>query len=202
MDGIYERLEKAQANGMSVAFPRENTQNGPDVSLNPHLDSAGDAERASADHFSTGRVESGAPTTGTPAAQEMRAIRQLLEQQTRQLETLTQQVAKLNQMVESSHSIAPLPSPAAQDMPPSSAQEPNPAAAGTPEPPRAELPDIGTTHIVTRGETLTSIAKQYKVTISELQKENKIQNDRKLQIGQTLTIPSPKSMDPHKKEKQ
>ncbi len=144
----------------------------------------------------------GAPTTGTPAAQEMRAIRQLLEQQTRQLETLTQQVAKLNQMVESSHSIAPLPSPAAQDMPPSSAQEPNPAAAGTPEPPRAELPDIGTTHIVTRGETLTSIAKQYKVTISELQKENKIQNDRKLQIGQTLTIPSPKSMDPHKKEKQ
>ena len=134
--------------------------------------------------------------------EEMRAIRQLLEQQTHQLETLTQQVAKLNQMMEGSHSISPAPSPVAQNMPPSPVQETNPAAAGsTPEPPRAELPDIGTTHIVTRGETLTSIAKQYKVTVSELQKVNKIQNDRTLQIGQTLTIPSPKGADPHKKEK-
>ncbi len=40
-----------------------------------------------------------------------------------------------------------------------------------------------------RGETLTSIAKQHKVSVDELQKFNHIENDRKLQIGQTLVIP-------------
>ena len=46
------------------------------------------------------------------------------------------------------------------------------------------------THVVARGETLTSIAKVHNVTVSELQKANHIENDRKLQIGQTLTIPT------------
>jgi len=39
------------------------------------------------------------------------------------------------------------------------------------------------------GETLTSIAKMHKVTVEELQKFNHIENDRKLQIGQTIMIP-------------
>jgi LysM repeat protein len=47
----------------------------------------------------------------------------------------------------------------------------------------------GSTHVVARGETLTSIAKMHKVGIDELQKFNHIENDRKLQIGQTLVIP-------------
>ena len=47
----------------------------------------------------------------------------------------------------------------------------------------------GTTHMVARGETLTSIAKMYNVSVIELQKFNHIENDRKLQIGQTLNIP-------------
>ena len=47
-------------------------------------------------------------------------------------------------------------------------------------------------HTVAKGETLTSIAKVYNVTVSDLLKLNKIENDRKLQIGQTLTIPAPK----------
>src|SRR5207248_3394563 len=49
----------------------------------------------------------------------------------------------------------------------------------------------GSSHTVARGETLTSIAKMYNVTVSELQKYNHIENDRKLQIGQTLAIPNP-----------
>jgi LysM repeat protein len=48
-------------------------------------------------------------------------------------------------------------------------------------------------HTVAKGETLTSIAKLYNITVSELQKVNKIENDRKLQIGQTLTIPPAKN---------
>ena len=44
----------------------------------------------------------------------------------------------------------------------------------------------GTTHVVARGETLTSIAKQYKVGVEELQKFNHIEDGRKLQAGQTV----------------
>ena len=47
----------------------------------------------------------------------------------------------------------------------------------------------GTTHVVARGETLTSIAKQYKVGVEELQKFNHIEDGRKLQAGQTVMIP-------------
>jgi len=40
-----------------------------------------------------------------------------------------------------------------------------------------------------RGETLTSIAKMYNVSVSELQKYNHIDNPLKLMAGQTLLIP-------------
>ena len=46
------------------------------------------------------------------------------------------------------------------------------------------------THIVARGETLTSIAKMYKVTVDELQNANHIEDGRKLQAGQAIIIPA------------
>jgi LysM repeat protein len=49
----------------------------------------------------------------------------------------------------------------------------------------------GNTHTVARGETLTSIAKMYKVTVDELQQANHIEDGRKLQAGQTIVIPTP-----------
>jgi LysM repeat protein len=52
-----------------------------------------------------------------------------------------------------------------------------------------------TTHVVARGETLTSIAKQHKVGVEELQKFNHIEDGRKLQAGQTIMIP-PSSASP------
>ena len=54
----------------------------------------------------------------------------------------------------------------------------------------------GNTHTVTRGETLTSIAKIYKVTVDELQKANHIEDGRKLQAGQTIVIPASASPTP------
>ena len=45
-------------------------------------------------------------------------------------------------------------------------------------------------HTVARGETLTSIAKTYKVTVDDLQKANHIEDGRKLQAGQTIIIPT------------
>ena len=67
--------------------------------------------------------------------------------------------------------------------------------------PKAEAVDPGTRHLVAKGETLTSIAKQYNIPLAELQKANKIENDRKLQIGQTLKIPTkPSDASAEKKE--
>jgi LysM repeat protein len=67
---------------------------------------------------------------------------------------------------------------------------------GTPAPPMPGVtvasphPAAGNTHIVARGETLTSIAKTYKVTVEELQQANHIEDGRKLQAGQTISIPT------------
>ena len=47
----------------------------------------------------------------------------------------------------------------------------------------------GNAHVVAKGETLTSIAKAHKVGVQDLQKFNHIENDRALQIGQTIMIP-------------
>src|ERR1700731_2860395 len=47
----------------------------------------------------------------------------------------------------------------------------------------------GNSHIVARGETLTSIARMHNVSVGELQKFNHIDNPLKLQAGQTLLIP-------------
>jgi len=47
----------------------------------------------------------------------------------------------------------------------------------------------GNSHIVARGETLTSIARMHNISVSELQKFNHIDNPLKLQAGQTLLIP-------------
>jgi len=67
-----------------------------------------------------------------------------------------------------------------------------PAGAGTGATASAAAspaPTGSNTHTVARGETLTSIAKMYSVSVTDLQKFNHIENDRKLQIGQTIMIP-------------
>jgi LysM repeat protein len=44
-------------------------------------------------------------------------------------------------------------------------------------------------HVVAKGETLIQIAKQYGVTVEDIEQLNKITDAKKLQIGQTLKIP-------------
>ena len=67
---------------------------------------------------------------------------------------------------------------------------PAPATAAAPGTAASHSPVEGNTHTVARGETLTSIAKMYKVTVDELQKANHIEDGRKLQAGQNITIPT------------
>ena len=138
------------------------------------------------------------PVAAVSSAEDLHTLRQLVEQQSRQIETLTQQVSKLAQLLEPGHAGAAAATPAAtQNMPPVS--ESSPMAA---EPPKAVLAqppsEPGSTHVVAKGETLTVIAKQYKVSVGELLKANKIEDARKLQIGQTLIIPTkPAAESPH-----
>ena len=115
----------------------------------------------------------------TAAAQELRELRSVIEQQAKQIEALTQQVAKLAQLLEANPALpAPAPAPAAE-----------PAPASQPEFTAVKPEVLGQRHIVLKGETLTSISKQYNVPLAELAKANKDVNDRKLQIGQQLIIP-------------
>ena len=47
-----------------------------------------------------------------------------------------------------------------------------------------------TTHVVTKGETLTSIARRYHVNVNALVEANRISRQTPLQVGQKLIIPS------------
>jgi LysM repeat protein len=130
---------------------------------------------------------------GGPGAEELRELRKAVEQQAKQIEMLTREVARLGAAMEAKSSApaaSAAPVPAREDSTPAATA---PSAPTTEEfaanpPPKAE--PAHPKHIVVKGDTLTSIAKQYNITIAELQKANKEVNERKLQIGQTLSLPS------------
>jgi LysM repeat protein len=102
------------------------------------------------------------------------ALARKIDLQNAKIDTLSRQILKLEQQVSAIRPgvmIGETPAPAATEA--------------------AKSPQTGNSHVVAKGETLTSIAKMHKVTVEELQKFNHIENDRKLQIGQTIMIPAP-----------
>ena len=128
----------------------------------------------------TASAESPAPHEGKSAeSAQLEALAKKIDEQNAKIDALSQEILKLEQQL--SHSrpgvmigeAAPAPATAA-------------AAAASP----SHSPVEGNTHTVARGETLTSIAKMYKVTVDDLQKANNIEDGRKLQAGQTITIPT------------
>src|SRR3954466_1450802 len=114
-----------------------------------------------------------------PAAAQLSALTKKIEEQNTKIDTLSQQILKLEQQLASSRP-GVIIGEATPSPPPSTAAAPSETAH----------PSSGNTHTVARGETLTSIAKMHNVTVSDLQKFNHIENDRKLQIGQTIMIPT------------
>src|ERR1700719_3698038 len=113
----------------------------------------------------------------------LEALSKKIDEQNAKIDTLSQQILKLEQQLAKTRpgvmigeTPAPSPVPASN------------AAAEASKP--APTQQSGNSHVVAKGETLTSIAKMHKVTVEELQKFNHIENDRKLQIGQTIMIPS------------
>jgi LysM repeat protein len=120
-----------------------------------------------------------APETAKPAdANQLEALAKKIDEQNAKIDALSQEILKLEQEISHTRPGVMI----GETTPPA-----NPAA-----PAMAPLHSAaaGNTHIVARGETLTSIAKMYKVTIDELQKANHIEDGRKLQAGQTISIPT------------
>ncbi len=116
-------------------------------------------------------AQSPTPSTAT----ELLLLSKKIDEQNIKIDALSQQILKLQQEVAQNKSAATpnmVGIPNAED----AAVSPAPSASGS-------------SHVVTRGETLTSIAKLYKVGIDDLRKLNHIEDDRKLQAGQTLAIP-------------
>ena len=129
-----------------------------------------------------------------------------MELQTKQVEALDGKLGHAFQMLETiaaARASAP-PIPRAEAAMPAPAAEPTiPAAtpvvetsssnAGTPAALAAEpaMDPNAPTHVVKKGENLTSIARRANTTIAELLKLNKIEDERKLQIGQVLILPKP-----------
>ncbi|MGV3531289.1 MAG: LysM peptidoglycan-binding domain-containing protein [Chthoniobacteraceae bacterium] len=146
------------------------------------------------------------PTPDSTVEAEIREIRQLIEQQNRQLDALSRQFRALKDFLTSEGAIPPgtgKPGAASAGTTgtsaPNASAAPQTAGAVTGTAPAANIAPTATAagkHTGAKGETLTSIAKRYNIPLAELEKANPIQNDRMLQIGQTLTIPSPNAPAP------
>jgi LysM repeat protein len=111
-------------------------------------------------------------------ATQLEALAKKIDEQNAKIDALSQEILKLEQQIAHIR-----PGVMIGESTPSAAS-PVAAAGSSPHPADAN------THIVARGETLTSIAKTYKVTVDELQNANHIEDGRKLQAGQTIIIPA------------
>ena len=111
-------------------------------------------------------------------ATQLEALAKKIDEQNAKIDALSQEILKLEQQVSRIR-----PGVMIGESTPSA-----PTSAASAE--SASHPVNGNTHTVARGETLTSIAKMYKVSVDELQKANNIEDGRKLQAGQTIVIPA------------
>ncbi|MBA2436174.1 MAG: LysM peptidoglycan-binding domain-containing protein [Verrucomicrobiota bacterium] len=115
-------------------------------------------------------AQSPAPAT-SPAGSELLNLAKKIDEQNIKIDLLSQQILRLQQEIEHPRQMG--------------LDHTVPAATAVSSP----VSSAANTHVVARGETLTSIARQYKVTIDELQKLNRIEDATKLRAGQTLVIP-------------
>jgi len=112
-------------------------------------------------------------------AAQLEALAKKIDEQNVKIDALSQEILKLEQQLSHARPGVMVGEAA-----------PAPASAAAPGASASHSAVEGNTHTVARGETLTSIAKMYKVTVDDLQKANHIEDGRKLQAGQTITIPT------------
>jgi len=129
----------------------------------------------------TASAQSPAPDeTKSTEATQLEALAKKIDEQNAKIDALSQEILKLEQQLSHVRPGVMIGEGA-----------PAPATAASPTGSASHSAIAGNTHTVARGETLTSIAKMYKVTVDELQNANHIEDGRKLQAGQTIVIPTP-----------
>src|SRR5438309_2515519 len=123
-----------------------------------------------------------ATATQTAANQtaQLQELTKKIDEQNAKIDMLSQQILKLQLQLSNQRPGVMI----GEGAPSTSTSTSTPAAAE----PSAKAGDDNS-HIVARGETLTSIARMHNVSVGELQKFNHIDNPLKLQAGQTLLIP-------------
>jgi len=129
----------------------------------------------------TASAQTPAPDKPDSAATTLDGLSKKIDLQNAKIDALSQQILKLEQHLSSFR--------------PGVMIGETPAPTGAASETKAPI-QTGNSHVVAKGETLTSIAKMHHVTIEELQKFNHIENDRKLQIGQTIMVPSASASAP------
>ncbi|MEP6810221.1 MAG: LysM domain-containing protein [Chthoniobacterales bacterium] len=120
---------------------------------------------------------------GDKASAQLEALSKKLDEQNLKIDALSQQLLKMEKQISDIR-----PGVMIGETAPTSGSPTIPAATAPAAP---AAPGSENAHVVTKGETLTSIAKTHRVGVQELQKFNHIENDRALQIGQTIMIPTP-----------
>lgn len=131
---------------------------------------------------STASAQTPAPGSGDTSDLKLETLIKKVDEQNTKIDALSQHILNLEQQISTIRPgvLIGEATPAATPAAPSS----------------AIVPDVGNAHVVTKGETLTSIAKAHKVGVQDLQKFNHIENDRALQIGQTMMIPTSGAASP------
>jgi len=127
-----------------------------------------------------------APTPNPNASQaaQLQELTKKIEEQNAKIDMLSQEILKLELEITNRR-----PGVMIGEGAPASSTSASTTSASTATPEPSAKAGNGNSHIVARGETLTSIAKIHGVSVGELQKFNHIDNPLKLMAGQTLLIP-------------
>ena len=125
------------------------------------------------------------PNQNVSQAAQLQELTKKIDEQNAKIDMLSQEILKL-QLEITGHRPGVI---IGEGAPASSASTSAATTTASATPDASAKAGNGASHIVARGETLTSIAKMYNVSVSELQKYNHIDNPLKLLAGQTLLIP-------------
>jgi LysM repeat protein len=128
-----------------------------------------------------------APTPNSAASQtaQLQELTKKIDEQNAKIDMLSQQILKLQLQLSNQR-----PGVMIGEGAPSGSSSTSVTSTSTPASAESSAKAAsGDSHVVARGETLTSVAKMYNVSVGELQKFNHIDNPLKLQAGQTLLIP-------------
>ncbi len=138
---------------------------------------------AGSDNF--GQTMAPTPNQSVSQAVQLQELTKKIDEQNAKIDMLSQEILKL-QLEIANHRPGVM---IGEGAPTGSTSTSTTTATSSATPESSTKTGNDNNHVVARGETLTSIAKMYGVSVGELQKYNHIDNPLKLQAGQTLLIP-------------